>query len=872
MSIKPIILADNWSLSLKHAPEGAEVPKTIRGVKIPAKAPGSVYTDLLVAGLIEDPYVGLNELETHWIGKCDWVYETEFHVEASVLGEARVEAVFDGLDTIADVSINGQKIGLAENMHLRYRFDAKPYLREGANQLTVHFYSCMVHAYQVEQEVGERPIGGIGTNEPLPYNMIRKMACNFGWDWGPRLLTCGIWRPARIEAWSTARVQDVRPLVTKADENDAVVKVHVDCDRAESHDKQAYHVQVVCTLYDPDNREVARRDAALHADTEMMELHVDKPRLWWPIGYGDQPLYRLHVEVKDPAGQAIDCVDKRIGLRTVELNIEPDAQPYDKMGGLIQGEAFEIKVNGQRVYCKGANWIPDDCFPHRVTTDRYRRRLDQAIEANMNMVRVWGGGTYEDDIFYDYCDEKGLLVWQDFCMACACYPEEQPLWSLIEAEAYDNVARLCSHPSLVIWVGSNECIWGTFAWSAFGDIRTEGKLTWGEKYYLELFPKVLKDLDPSRPYWASSPYSGSMDRHPNDNEYGNRHIWDVWGSEGCSYYNYLSHYPRFLSEFGFQGPPTWPTLSRAIPEQERQWFSETSLHHNKHKSGQERGLNLLRDSFVVPESFDDQVFLASINQARAITLGSEWYRALSPWCSGVLFWQLNDCWPVSSWSAIDGDGRPKLLWYGVQKSFRPRLMTIKPAAVTPSGEDVGQLAVYLHNDHHEPWVDTLTICKMNLQGQTLDTLSRPIEVEPRDNQRICLPEDWTAGPGQFILAELDQAVDDDKAWWFHKHDYEINYPETDLKYVLRDEKDGGQTLIVTSNVVVRDLCLLADRICESAEVDQQMVNLLPGDLAIFRIYCNKHLTLDELTREDVLRCINTVVRSQSDKSSALQHA
>ncbi len=740
---------------------------------------------------------------------------------------------FDGLDTVASVFVNGQLVGEAANMHCRHRFDVKAALRARENELEVRFASPTRYALAMEERLGSILYQGPAANPPLPHNMIRKMSCNFGWDWGPQLITSGIWRPARLEAWSTARITEVRPLVTRADAARAVVDLRVDVAGGAAETR--------ARLFDPSGELVAEGPAG--------ELVVDDPELWWPTGYGPQPLYRLEVELLDSGGGTLDHREHRIGLRTTALITAPDES---ETPGLGRGETFHLEINGVRVFCKGANWIPDDCFPHRVTPDRYRARIEQALAAEMNMLRVWGGGLYEDDAFYEICAERGMLVWQDFCMACACYSEEEPLRSLVAAEARDNVARLARHPALVLWNGCNENIWAVFDW---GDhwvkVRTDGERTWGLGYYLDVFPSAVAEIDPSRPFWPGSPYSGSMDRHPNLNEYGNRHIWDVWNGTGDAR-NYLGHFPRFASEFGYQGPPTWPTIERSMVDPDRDWLSEISLHHNKQVGGQEKALERIQDSFELPEAYEDIWFLASINQCRALTLGCEWFRALSPWCSGALYWQLNDCWPVTSWAALDGDGRPKLLWHATRRFFRPRLATLMPAELTPSGEPVGAMALSFHNDDAFEWGGSATIRRFTVAGELLDEMTDSFAMETRGSAKIPLPATWTGKAGEFLVADVDGG---ERAWWFFGDDRDINYPTMDFDAELTQHGDV-QRLIITSHVVLRELCLLADKLDAGASVDGQLVNLLPGESTTLEIRGGREFSVAELTAPAILRSVN----------------
>ncbi|MEM6331986.1 MAG: sugar-binding domain-containing protein [Planctomycetota bacterium] len=855
-------LPARWTVELASVPDGVDVPEQVLNAgAISATVPGCVHTDLLDHGLIPDPYVADHEPLTHWIGRCDWRYRTTLTLDAALISEDRVELIFDGLDTLATIKLNGRVVGESKNMHVRQRFDIKAVAREGDNDLEIRFDSARAYIDAMDAELGPRPKVGHGSNAAMSHNMIRKMACNFGWDWGPQLITCGVWRPGRVEAWSGARLGDVRPLVRRADTEAAELEVRVDVDLVEGSAPR-----LDCTLEDPAGTPVAKVSALATTGEASMLLRVDQPQLWWPVDYGQQPRYRLRVALNHDGTTRPQTATCLVGLRTVELCTDADDKPIQQpVAELGQGESFYLQINGQRVFCKGANWIPDDCFPHRVTPQRYRQRIDQALEANMNMLRVWGGGIYEDHAFYDYCDERGMLVWQDFLLACACYPEEEPIAALIEEEAEDNVSRLCRHPSLVLWNGCNENIWGTFDWTEdWIAIRERGEQTWGLGYYLERFPRILERIDPSRPYWPGSPYSGAMSVHPNANTHGNRHIWDVWNGHG-DYRNYLGHYPRFASEFGFQGPPAWPTLCRAIPEEHRAWLSPVMHMHNKQRLGQQRALDRIADDCDGYETgeadFEDTWFLASVQQCRALTLGCEWFRALSPWCSGALYWQLNDCWPVTSWSAIDGDGRPKLLWHATRRFFRDRLITLMPAGITPAQTDAGPLAVYLHNDHGEAWSGRGRVLKLRIDGQTLADRDFDFAVAARESWKLELEPSWAGKPGELLVAQVldDRGEVADQAFWFFGRDRDIPYERPTLKVDLEPMNDG-LVLQVTANTVVRDLCLLADRVAEDAEVQGQFVTLLPGQTTRFVIQTNSPLAADSLTAPRVLRSVNTLAR------------
>ncbi|MCA9299875.1 MAG: hypothetical protein KDA28_12455, partial [Phycisphaerales bacterium] len=555
-----------------------------------------------------------------------------------------------------------------------------------------------------------------------------------------------------------------------------------------------------------------------------------------PVGHGPQALHTLVVDLLDDAGETIDTARRRLGLRTVELVTDEVEDGHD----------FHLRVNGRRIFCRGANWIPDDLFPSRIDDTRTRTRIAQAVGANMNMLRVWGGGLYESDAFYDACDEAGIMVWQDFLFSCAAYPEDPDTVASIDHEARDNVARLASHASLVLWCGNNECHEAHRHWGPFQHLRDHPETPWGRHYYHDLLPGVLRALDPTRPYWPSSPFTEDESRSPRDESSGDQHIWDVWNGEGDAR-RYLMHRPRFASEFGFHGPPTWATLERAIPPDQRCFDSPAMVHHNKHAGGQPLANLRMRDLFDPPDDFDDWLYLAQVVQARSLDLGCAWFRALSPVCSGALYWQFNDIWPGSSWAAIDGDGRPKPLWYATRRFFRPRLVTIRPARPATSVDDPGPLAVVLHNDTPLPWTTTIRLDRAS--EHALD----PVELFALDVE-VAPGAAWSKPVGDSAPL-LIATTDDDRAFWFSSPDREMSYPDADLDLVL--EREGSRhRLHVHARSLVRDLCLFADRLHPEATVSDQLLTLLPGDDAILEIEAPIPLDLEALSSPPVLQSVN----------------
>ncbi|MEV6963726.1 glycoside hydrolase family 2 TIM barrel-domain containing protein [Hamadaea sp. NPDC051192] len=770
---------------------------------VPATVPGCVHTDLLAAGLIDDPFLGENEPKTAWIGRSTWAYQLDF--DWSDAGDQRADLVCAGLDTIATVTLNGVTLGDTRNMHRSYRFDAREALREGGNRLEVRFADVYQYTDELREQLGDRP-----NSYPEPFNFVRKMACNFGWDWGPTLVTAGIWRPIGLETWSVARLAEVRPLVTLRD-GMGVVEVHVRAERASS-------APLTVTAAVGEHRAEVQ---LIDSDQGLVRLEVPDPARWWPRGYGEPTLHDLTVTLTD-GDRELDVWQRRIGFRDIRLDTAPDEA----------GSAFTLVVNDVPVFVRGVNWIPEDAFITRVDRSRYADRLADACAANVNLIRVWGGGIYESEDFYDLCDELGLLVEQDFLFACAAYPEEQPLWSEVEAEAREQVARLTPHPSLVMWVGNNENVWGWRDWGWQADL---GDRTWGSGYYFELLPSIVAELDPTRPYWPASPYSGgpftgAADRHPNDPAYGSTHIWDVWNTH--DYTHYRSYKPRFVAEFGFQAPAAYSTLDRA------QALDGPALAaHQKAGGGDGKLQRALDEHFGDVEGFDDWHYLTQVNQARAIQLGVEWFRSLRPHCMGAIVWQLNDCWPVISWSAVDGDGQRKPLWHALRRAYADRLLTFQPgvlAAVNESAED---------------WAVQLPVRRMSLAGEELAAAEVDVVVPARGAVTIPLA-DSVGEPG------LDECLVAGNAWWFSGRDKDLAYPAAAYEATASRVEDDVLVTVI-AETFLRDLCLFADRVHPAATVDEQLVTLLPGDSFTFRVSgLPLDAPVDELTAAPVLRCVN----------------
>jgi beta-mannosidase len=789
-----LALHDGWTVTAV----GAGAP--VSGVRVPASVPGVVHTDLLAAGLIPDPYLDDNESTLAWIGRTTWRYETGFEWTDD---GGHHELVCAGLDTLATVELNGQLLGRTANQHRPYRFDVTTALRSGTNELVVTFDSALDHA---ERVAAAAPRPHVNAH---PYNAIRKMACNFGWDWGPDLVTAGIWRPIGIDSWHQARIVAVRPLVTAATAQSGTVTFEVELTGAA--DRLTARVGDATVTVDAS------------ADRVTVPVTIERPALWWPRGYGDQPLYDAEVTLSAD-GEPLDRWAGRIGVRTVEL---------DTTDG-----AFLVRVNGQDVFVRGANWIPDDAFPSRVDRPRYARRLTDATEAGINLLRVWGGGIYESDDFYELCDQRGIMVWQDFLFACATYAEER-LADEVQAEARAAVTRLSAHPSLVLWNGNNENLWGYVDWGWREEL---GDQSWGAGFYHRLLPAIVRELDPTRVYIPGSPYSPDPDAHPNDPSTGLVHIWDVWNTD--DYRKYAEYTPRFVAEFGFQGPPTISTLNAAVHG------AAALLSHQKAEDGNGKLERGWRGHFPSPGTFDDWHWTTQLNQARAITFAIERFRALAPYCRGTVVWQLNDCWPVVSWAAVDGYGRRKPLWYALRRASADRLVTVQHRP--------GGLAAVLVNDSAEPWRATVRARRLRMDGAELATQVAQLTVAPREtgavglDATVAVPADPA---GELIAVEVGSEAG---AHHFFVEDLDLALPRPDFTgTVLRTPT--GYTVAITAGTLLRDLTLQVDRLHPDAVVDDQLITLLPGRQVTFTVASGVDLVEADLVTRPVLRTANDLL-------------
>jgi beta-mannosidase len=680
-----------------------------------ALVPGCVHTDLLANKLIEDPFYRDNEQKLQWIGKTDWEYRASFDVPASMLKRRHLELVFEGLDTYAQVFLNERPVLDADNMFRTWRVDVSSALKVGANTLRIHFRSPINEILPLMSKLGyELPASNDQGEKTSPHT--RKAPYQYGWDWGPRFVTSGIWKPVALEAWDEARLGDLHITQNQLSKDAAQLTAEVEVVSSGALD-------AVLVVEDPADKHItARQSVKLSAGANRFALKVSipNPRLWWPAGMGEQTLYTLRARLL-VGGKATDEGSTRVGLRTLELRQRPDED----------GKSFTFVINGVPVFAKGANWVPADSFPTRVTRERYRRLLESARDANMNMLRVWGGGFYESDDFYELCDELGLMVWQDFMFACSMYPGDEKFLDSVRAEAEDNVKRLRNHPSIVIWVGNNEV---ETAWQHWGWKQQLPAKLWDDykKIFHGVLPEVIAALDPSRPYWPSSP-SSNLEEDSDSQRMGDVHYWEVWHA-AKPFTEYERQHPRFMSEYGFQSFPSIETVNAYTIPSDHDIGSPVMLAHQKHPRGNQLIREYMLREYPEPKDFESFLYASQVLQAEGIRVGAEHLRRIMPHNMGSLYWQLDDCWPVASWSSVDYFGRWKALQYYARRFYSPVL-------VSPHAEG-GNINFHIVSDKAEATPAELVVTLLDFDGHALSENRKTVEVAPLASKSyLSLPAD-----------------------------------------------------------------------------------------------------------------------------------
>ncbi len=639
----------------------------------------------MALGRIPDPFVGDNEKRVAWVAESDWEYHTTFNVQSDVFQRKQIWLICDGLDTLASLMLNGKPLGETNNMFRQYRFDVKSLLKAEGNELIITFKSPV--KYVTEKNIA-RPMNGV-PQAIAGGPHLRKAPCQFGWDWGPQLPPIGIWKDIRLEAYDSARISEVH-LRQKHDKGNVTISARVEVENM--------HMPLSTTLLvtAPDGSEQTE-SVSFSSASGGVSMQVKNPQLWWPNGLGDQPLYQVHVLLNE-GSQTLDEKKYQLGLRTIELKQEPDEW----------GKSFTFVVNGHPFFAKGADWIPADSFPTRLTEESLEGLIHSAVATHQNMLRVWGGGFYEDERFYDLCDRYGILLWQDFIFSCSIYPLDEPEFlENVRVEVQENIRRIRHRASLALWCGNNEMEQGWAEWN-----WQNPELETLKAVYDKFFHHTLKEWcnadDPDNVYWPSSPSSDTPFENPNGQIQGDAHYWDVWHG-GKPFTAYRNQYPRFMSEFGFQALPPLETIRTYAEESEWNMTSYIMEQHQKNASGNVLMVRQMLDTFRLPKDFESLVYLSLVLQAEGIRYGVEHWRRHTNRVSGTLYWQLNDCWPVASWASLDYFGRWKALHYAARRFYAPLMLSIEDAPPKQS--------IFISSDMLKDWNGTVRWSLVDLDGK-----------------------------------------------------------------------------------------------------------------------------------------------------------
>lgn len=672
-----------------------------------ATVPGGVHTDLLALGRIPDPFFADNELKVQWVAEKDWEYRKSFRADPKVLAMEKVFLVCDGLDTLADVSLNGKLLGKAENQFRSWDWDVTGLLLDGKNELTVLFHSPLAFTRARQQQ---RPLQGGGDIPGGPY--LRKSPYHWGWDWGPKLPAIGIWKGIRLEGYATARLDDVH---VRQHHSDGKARISVRAAVLTYSEKPA---RVRAVLIAPDGSR-SSADAAAECGAAEAAIDVDNPRLWWPSGMGAQDLYQLEVTLETD-GVLLDRRSFQLGLRTIELRRAPDAW----------GESFTFVVNGVPLFAKGADWIPADSFTPRVSDAHMQALLQSAVDANMNMLRVWGGGTYGEERFYDMCDRLGILIWQDFIFACGIYPEDDAFAENVRLEAVENVRRLRHRASLALWCGNNEMEqgWCDWKWNQPDDPDNRRLKAGYDRMFHHMLPEVIAQEDPDRPYWPSSASSDEPFVDPNGQQRGDMHYWGVW-HERKPFTAYREQFPRFASEFGFQSLPPLKTIKTFTTPADRNLTSYVMEHRQRSGPGNRVILSQMLDTFRMPKDFPSLSYLSMILQAEGMRIGVEHWRRNRARVSGTIIWQLNDCWQSISWSSLDYFGRWKAMHYAAKRFYKPVLLSVEDSDL--------RRGIHVTSDLNHPWEGEVRWRLETPDGKGLDRGRQKITAAPLADTLAC---------------------------------------------------------------------------------------------------------------------------------------
>lgn len=810
---------------------GWQFRETGKGNWRAAQVPGCVHTDLLNNKVIEDPFYRDNEQKLQWIGKADWEYQTTFAVTPETLARQNIELVFEGLDTYADVTLNDIPLLSADNMFRTWRVNAKKALKQETNSLRIRFRSPINEILPVMAKLSyQLPAVNDQGEKTSPHT--RKAPYQYGWDWGPRFVTSGIWRSVALEAWDEARIGDLRIMQKRIGKETADLTAEVEV-LASAGASATLVIENVT-----DNSPAVQKEIKLAPGSNKfgVDLVITKPSLWWANGMGEQKLYNLRASLLI-GGRVADEATRRTGLRTIELRQTPDEW----------GKSFEIRLNGVPVFSKGGNWIPADIFPTRITKEKYRNLLESVRDANMNMLRVWGGGIYEPDEFYEMCDELGIMVWQDFMFACSMYPGDEKFLENVRREAIDNVVRLRNHPSIVLWCGNNEI---ETAWLHWGWKDKLPAQLWEDykNIFLGVLPKVVSEHDPARAYWSSSPGSNFED-DPDSQKIGDVHYWAVWHF-AKPFEEYEKQFPRFMSEYGFQSFPSIETVNTYTIPSDHNIESPVMLAHQKHPRGNQLIREYMLRNFKEPKDFESFLYVSQVLQAEGIRIGAEHFRRIMPRNMGSLYWQINDCWPVASWSGMDYYGRWKALHYYARKFYKDILLS-------PHEED-GKINFYIVSDRVKAMPAELRVRLMNFDGSTLSETKRSIDVAALASKSyLSVPVSELLGSANpsnvFVHCELnmDGRIVSENSYFFRPFK-ELSITAPQIKPEVT-RTSGGFTVSLKTDKFARAVYLSAGNL--DGRFSDNFFDLIPGKKVALEFSGGKDVTPDDFRRSLEVRSL-----------------
>ena len=823
-----IEISENWTFK-----------NNIDSVWLEASVPGDVHTDLLKNGLIEDPFYRLNEHDLQWIDKTDWEYKTEFDLSQKDLNSHSLALEFQGIDTYSSIYLNDSLIGTTDNMFIGKTVDIKNFAKLGKNKLYIKLFSPINKGVKLHDSLGYdissfngndlAEIGKVEGNKRVSV-FTRKAPYHFGWDWGPRLVTSGIWQPINIKTWNYFNIEDLYIRQISLDESASLV-AEIELESYLEIDEMISEIYV-------DNQKVSTDLIYINKGANKIEIPftIKDYELWWPNGMGNQNMYDVKVKLR--SNNNFVTSSKRVGLREINLVTSEDSI----------GNNFYFEVNKKPVFMKGVNYIPQDIFLNRVSDDKYEELLESAVDANMNMIRVWGGGIYENEIFYNLCDEKGLLVWQDFMFACAMYPGDEDFLKSVEQEAKYNVKRLRGHPSIALWCGNNEVrsAWKNWGWekdvmeNQSPEIASVISKAYDDVFH-KILPEVVNNLDTSTAYWPSSPgstFSGGTESYTS----GDAHYWGVWwGKEDFESYN--QKVPRFMSEFGFQSFPEFSSVDKYTNESDYSIYSEVMKSHQRSSIGNSTIEDYMLRHYNKPKSFKGYLYVSQILQAYGMSIGMESHRRNKGYSMGSLYWQLNDCWPVASWSSIDYFGKWKALHYSTKKAFQPVLINFLKTD--------SEIELHIISDLLESKEVDLNLKVLSFSGEVLYELNKSYLLQQNSTMKAeSLSIDWlnkNFDPNSSLLVAslFSEEIEISNNNYYLSEFKDIKLTKPLIEYEIDELINTFEVSLKSKNLVKN---VFVD-IASSQNFSDNYFDMIPGKEYKISINKEESLTLDDIKRK-----------------------